>query len=184
MKRKVIGLIVGSVIFSIFFLVGCTKENEEYKKFITDRVHIYNHIEKEEIVEDTSNTNLKKVHKNKTDFFEIEGVEVVEDTDFDSFLPSYNLFVTKALVEKDTEVDYYYTWFNIKDDRKVDFDSSCLFLNYCGYNSEILNSIIPSVYNPLPDHPYWFPCRGMASRDRSVSSLPPPCRTTHGVYRR
>ena len=82
MKRKVIGLIVGSVIFSIFFLVGCTKENEEYKKFITDRVHIYNHIEKEEIVEDTSNTNLKKVHKNKTDFFEIEGVEVVEDTDF------------------------------------------------------------------------------------------------------
>lgn len=147
MKRKVIGLIVGSVIFSIFFLVGCTKENEEYKKFITDRVHIYNHIEKEEILEDTSNTNLKKVHKNKTDFFEIEGVEVVEDTDFDSFLPSYNLFVTKALMEKDTEVDYYYTWFNIKDDRKVDFDSSCLFLNYCGYNSEILNSIIPSVYS-------------------------------------
>jgi zinc protease len=39
MKRKVIGLIVGSVIFSIFFLVGCTKENEEYKKFFDNGIN-------------------------------------------------------------------------------------------------------------------------------------------------
>lgn len=158
MKVKIIIGIVCISLFSVVFL--CNGEVEE-KKFLEDKV-VQNLViaEDESAYKVVSNPVITQKERRETAFFEMAQMSeieevVVEDVDFDSFIPSYNLFVTKALMEKCNVADKYYSWFNIKDDRKAEFDESCLFLNYCAYQVDILNTVIPSTHNLLELETYY-----------------------------